>query len=109
MVQIEHEDCIKFTHRLAQVVAKFVDPTQFQCFYFGSRVDGTSHERSDIDVGILGPEPIPFGTWGIIKDAIEELPTLYTIDLVDFGRVPVDFRAVALRSVETIDLPTGGT
>lgn len=45
---------------------------------FGSRAKGTAHERSDFDIAVSGAEDID----GLSED-IDEIPTLYTIDLVD--------------------------
>jgi predicted nucleotidyltransferase len=64
---------------------------------FGSRADGTAHERSDIDIGIEGPQPVPQATLASIQEELEEAPTLYTIDVVDFRRVSEKFRRVAQR------------
>ena len=61
---------------------------------------GRGTERSDIDLGIEGPEPIPHETLQDIEEKIEALPTLYKIEVVDFHRVPEKFAAVAHRAVE---------
>lgn len=45
---------------------------------FGSRAKGTALERSDIDIAVSGIEDIED-----LKDEIEELPTLYKIDIVN--------------------------
>ena len=45
---------------------------------FGSRAKGTARERSDIDVAVSGVKD--FDSLG---EQIEELPTLYSIDLVN--------------------------
>ena len=45
---------------------------------FGSRAKGTSLERSDIDIAVSGVSDIES-----LRGEIEQIPTLYTIDLVD--------------------------
>lgn len=45
---------------------------------FGSRAKGTSTDRSDIDIAVSGVRDI-----GALREALDEIPTLYTIDLVD--------------------------
>lgn len=45
---------------------------------FGSRAKGTALERSDIDIAVSGIEDIED-----LKDEIEEIPTLYKIDIVN--------------------------
>ncbi len=74
----------------------------YRCFFFGSRVEGTHRERSDIDVGILGSAPLTLEKLFEIKDAMERIPTLFKIDVVDFMRARRDFRAVALEHTEEI-------
>ncbi len=74
------------------------DPA-YRIFLFGSRADGTAHERSDIDIGIEGPSPVPMEALTLIHEELEDAPTLYTIDVVDFARVPEKFRRVARHRV----------
>ncbi len=62
---------------------------------FGSRAEGSAHERSDIDIGIDGPNPVPLDVLAAILEELDEAPTLYTVDVVDFARVPENFRQVA--------------
>jgi predicted nucleotidyltransferase len=81
----------------AAIVRRHVPDPAYRVFLFGSRADGTAHERSDIDIGIDGPHPVPLEALELIRDELEEAPTLYTIDVVDFARVPEKFRRVARR------------
>jgi predicted nucleotidyltransferase len=70
------------------------DPT-FRVFLFGSRATGSAGERSDIDIGIEGPGPVSRADLAAIHDELEEAPTLYTIEVVDFASVSEKFRRVA--------------
>lgn len=65
---------------------------------FGSRATGKYKERSDFDLGILSGESDNFVSLCKLKDALDELPTLYSIDLVDLNNVPVSFRNEALKN-----------
>ena len=47
-------------------------------FFFGSRAKGTATERSDIDIAVSG---IP--DTENLREELDNLPTLYTIDLVN--------------------------
>lgn len=49
-----------------------------QVVLFGSRAKGTALERSDIDIAVSGTED-----YDTLLEEIEEIPTLYKIDLVD--------------------------
>lgn len=64
---------------------------------FGSRARQQNKNHADFDIGILGKKPLRITDLCILKDALYELPTLYTIDLVDFNRVSESFRNEALK------------
>jgi predicted nucleotidyltransferase len=90
-------DAAKFA---ARVIRRHLPDPAFRIFLFGSRAAGSASERSDIDIGIEGPAPVPRVALAAISDEIEEAPTLFTIDIVDFLRVPEKFRQVARRRIE---------
>jgi predicted nucleotidyltransferase len=72
----------------AAIVRRHLPDPAYQVFLFGSRAAGTAHDRSDIDIGIEGPVPVPREALAAIHEEIEEVPTLYSIDVVDFKRLP---------------------
>ena len=45
---------------------------------YGSRAKGTARERSDIDIAVSGEE-----NFDLLVEKVEDLPTLYSVDLVD--------------------------
>ncbi len=45
---------------------------------FGSRAKGVARERSDIDIAVSGVADMEK-----LQEEIEDIPTLYTVDLVD--------------------------
>ena len=45
---------------------------------YGSRAKGTARERSDIDIAVSGVE-----NFDLLTEKIEELPTLYSVDLLN--------------------------
>jgi len=69
---------------------------------FGSRADGTARDRSDFDIGVVGPAPLPRRVFFKIEDRLERLNTLYTLDWIDLNRVDVSFRDEALRRTEVL-------
>jgi predicted nucleotidyltransferase len=83
----------------AAVVRRHLPDPAYRIFLFGSRADATAHPRSDIDIGIEGPSPVTREMLASIEEELEEAPTLYTSDVVDFGRAPEKFRRVASRQV----------
>jgi uncharacterized protein len=87
-------DAAKFA---ALVIRSHVPDPAYRVFLFGSRATGSAGERSDIDIGIEGPAPVSPAALAAIHDELEEAPTLYTIEVVDFARVSRKFRQVAER------------
>ncbi|MFI4948510.1 MAG: nucleotidyltransferase family protein [Alphaproteobacteria bacterium] len=79
----------------ASVVRRHLPDPAYRVFLFGSRATGTARERSDIDIGIEGPAPVPGRTLAAIEDELEEAPTLHTVEIVDFARASETFRRVA--------------
>jgi len=69
---------------------------------FGSRAQGNARSRSDFDLGVVGDTPLPLVDFFAIEDMLDELPTLYRIDWVDFARVSERFRTQALQKTEVI-------
>ena len=102
MLKLEQPIVDKLKKDILTVIGKYLNLNDCQVFFFGSRVAGGHHRGSDIDVGIEGPKPIPLTTLSAIKEEIEALPILYTIEVVDFGQVSNDFRQVAKQRVELI-------
>src|SRR6266481_5593411 len=83
----------------ASVIRRYLPDPAYRVFLFGSRATGTAGERSDIDIGIEGPAPVPRAALAAIHDELEEAPTLYTIEVVNFARVSEKFRQVAERQI----------
>lgn len=88
--------------KMIQTIIKKHIKEPVDIFYFGSRVDGTGDDRSDIDVGVIAPFPLSLSTLNAIKEDLENLPILYTIDLVDFSNASDAFKRVALRYREQL-------
>lgn len=101
-MKLEHVDEQWFKNEVRKIFAKHLDLTKYKVFFFGSRVSGKNTQRSDIDIGVEGPEPIAGRAWFNIEEDLENLPILYTIDLVDFARVGERFKQYASRRREFI-------
>lgn len=81
---------------------KFLDPAVYEVFLFGSEVSGIADRCSDIDIGILGPQPVSGEVMQRIREDLETLRTLRPFDVVDFNRVDDSFRTVALEHAERL-------
>ncbi|MBI4256670.1 nucleotidyltransferase domain-containing protein [Candidatus Uhrbacteria bacterium] len=101
-MRLEHYSIEKLKKEILEIIGKHVDLKTHRVFFFGSRVSGIGTERSDIDVGIEGSESIDWSIMGAIKDAIEHIPTLYTIDIVDMAATKEQFQSVAKQHIEMI-------
>lgn len=81
--------------RLARRVAGLVRSelgAGVRVIWFGSWIDGLPASRSDLDFAIDSRKPVPAEHFARLQSRIEDLPTLYTIDLVDLRDVGDRFR-----------------
>lgn len=104
-MRLEHYPIEKLKKETREIVGKHLDLAKYRVFFFGSRVTEKGTDRSDIDVGIDGPEPVPFEALMDIQEELEKLPVLYKIDVVDFRSVVSKFKEVALQHTELLSQP----
>lgn len=88
---------------IKNVFDKHLQTGDYRLFFFGSRVKGDNSPRSDIDLGIEGPQKLSSRVKLSIEEELQNLPILYKIDLVDFTNVSDDFKKKALRNIEEIN------
>ena len=87
---------------IRESVQKLLDLNIYKLFIFGSEASGTADRRSDIDIGILGPQPVPGAVMQQIREDLETLRTLRPFDVVDFSRLDESFKAEALEHAERL-------
>jgi predicted nucleotidyltransferase len=75
---------------------------KYSAFIFGSQANSGQLKRSDIDIGIIADVPISVQQLCSINEAIEQLPMLYKIDVVNFNEADEKFKTVALRNIELL-------
>ena len=75
-----------------QIVLKHIPKDNFAVFLFGSRAVGNAKPLSDIDIGILGTEPLPTLIKEDLESDLEESIVPYKIDLIDFYKVDKYFK-----------------
>lgn len=83
-------------HEVAKKVKKNIPP-HTTVVLFGSWARGDALATSDIDIGIAGEKKLPFRTLVQIKEEIEMLPTLRSIDIVDLSAVSKRVREEMLK------------
>jgi len=68
--------------QISEILEQIVEKCQFyeaQCvILFGSRAKGTHTPRSDFDIAVSGVTNMD-----ALREALDDIPTLYKIDLVD--------------------------
>ncbi len=61
---------------------------------FGSRVTGTAKPYSDLDLVVMGSEPVDSAQLSALREAFQESDLLFRVDLLDWHRISPEFRAV---------------
>lgn len=102
-MRIEHYPVNILKKQILEIVGKHLDLRSYRVFFFGSRVAEYHSRLSDIDIGIEGPEEIPARASVEIRESLDNLPTLYRFDLVDFKKVTPEFKREAFKSIEYVN------
>lgn len=71
-------------------------------FLFGSFAAGTQRPGSDIDLGFEASSDTPASVVDDLRRAVDDLPTVRHVDLVDFTRADRDFVRVARTRVREL-------
>ena len=85
-------EVLAIARQVAGIVRRVLGDPAYRVYLFGSWVAGDASPRSDIDIGIDGPMPVPPPAMVAIRDACDALSTLRAVDLVDLTRVSPGFR-----------------
>lgn len=88
--------------KVGDLVRSHLPSSDYRVFLFGSRARGEGGERSDWDIGILGPEDLPGYVLQRIHADLEQLPTLHRFDVVDLHAASAPFRTRALTSTKPL-------
>jgi len=99
-MKLEHYSEKLLKKQILEIVSKYLDLKDYRIFFFGSRVDKNNSQRSDI--GIEGPDKIPTEILIQIEEELDQLPTLYRFDLVDFKKVSSAFKKAVGSRVEYV-------
>lgn len=77
---------------VCDVLARHLPDREVQVF--GSRATGTAKQFSDLDLVIMGDEPLPVTTMRILRDAFDDSVLPFQVDLVEWAGVSEEFRKV---------------
>lgn len=75
---------------------------KYKLFIFGSQANRAFLSNSDIDIGVDTGRPIESQIISRLWNKLDDLPTLYTFDIVDFQTVEERFKKVALKNIEIL-------
>lgn len=100
-MQIKFVDEQKLKKDIKETI-KAVLKNDFEIFLFGSRITGSSSDKSDIDIGIKGKRELTGSELYNIKDALDKLPYLFKFDVVDFSQTSKNFEKEALTKIEVL-------
>lgn len=79
--------------RMLEAIFTKVDEP-FEVWAYGSRVLGTAHEGSDLDLVVRTPnlEPLAGRTFNLLREAIRESNIPIWVELHDWARLPESFQ-----------------
>jgi predicted nucleotidyltransferase len=79
---------------LTEIFSSFEIPVEV--WAYGSRVDGTAHEGSDLDLVVLTQdrEKMPVDTFLELKEKIRDSNIPILVDLFDWARLPESFHKI---------------
>ena len=63
-------------------------------FAFGSRATWTAKDYSDLDLAIMGEQPLPLSELSALNEEFVESDLPFRVDIVDFASVDVGFRTI---------------
>ncbi|MCR4314638.1 MAG: nucleotidyltransferase domain-containing protein, partial [Candidatus Uhrbacteria bacterium] len=77
-------------------------PSGYETVLFGSWATGTARPTSDIDIGIVGDQPVPNDRMVEIRAKVEAIQTLRKIEVVDLQTTDERFRQHALEQAKPL-------
>ena len=72
---------------------------------FGSRATWTAKDYSDLDLAIMGEEPLPLHAASALSEALGDSDLPFRVDIVDWAMVDDSFRAVIRRDAVAVQTP----
>ena len=101
-------DCISLPERHRRRVEEILREKvpYAEVWVYGSRVDGTSHEGSDLDLVLRAPglQPIPSDELRALQEAFRDSNIPVIVETRDWSRLPASF----LQEIERNHIPLSG-
>ena len=83
--------------KVVRAVCDHVDEERLRVYLFGSWARGRALPISDLDIALDTGRPIEPAIFMKIADALDELPTLRRVDVLDLQSVDQEFRSRVLQ------------
>lgn len=84
-------------------------PAGYEVWAFGSRLTGKARPFSDLDLVLVGPQPVPLPLLAKLSEAFSESTLPFSVDLVDWHSLPESLRAVIRETgVKVFPAPQAG-
>lgn len=97
----------KIISSIVEIFEKLLPGYSYDLFVFGSQANRKELLASDIDLGVRAKIPIKRSILSSIRHELNDnLPSLYTFDIIDFMNVESSFETVALENIELISHDT---
>ena len=87
---------------IIQIINKYIKE-EHEIYIFGSWAKGKSLDTSDLDIAVESTVKIKDEVFIKIKEDINNLPTLRTIDIIDLKRVSKNFRENILKYAKKLN------
>ena len=91
----EHKNAI------TQILDKYIPDRKVMVF--GSRTSPASKPYADLDLAIMGDEPVELGTLALLKNAFAESDLSFRVDVLQWCRTSPEFRKVIEPQLPPID------
>lgn len=85
----------KIEAEVRDIVGRHVRLADVELFFFGSRVDGTAGESSDLDIGIRRKSGAPLPAFPLIQEQVLAIDSPVRLDFVDFAQLDGEFQDIA--------------
>lgn len=72
---------------------------------FGSRATWTAKDYSDLDLAVMGEEPLSLRTISDLDEALGDSDLPFKVDVVDWARIDDAFRCIILRNGVSVQAP----
>jgi uncharacterized protein len=94
----------KHLSSLIAILRKLVP--DYEVWAYGSRINGSGHAGSDLDLVIAGKDKITWRLMSKLKSAFEESNLPFSVDVLDWNAIPDNFKDNIKKNYEVIQRGT---